>query len=64
MKRREAYWRVARAIACDIFLASWAQVPTRQRRIGVALSGVDPGGPPPGATETWKRAGWIEAKRC
>lgn len=63
MKRREGLLAgAAGALLATSFWRAWAQVPTRQRRIGVLFPGVDPGGPPPGATETWKRAGWIEGE--
>jgi len=59
MERRTVLGATA-AVAAPWLVRARAQ--TRARRIGWLLPWADPGAPPPGYAEAWKRLGWIEGE--
>ena len=60
MERRTVLRAAAATVAVPWLVRARAQ--TRARRIGVLYPRADPGNPPPGAAEAWKKVGWIESE--
>jgi putative ABC transport system substrate-binding protein len=58
--RRRICLATAAAVAMPWSVRAPAQ--SKSRRVGILFPGVDPGSPPPGATEAWKKVGWVEGE--